>query len=111
MARTREYRGRERRRRQMYVTRNTEYHFCDERCIAVRDRQTGSWLPSHLALHRSLTGGIAVLPDGALMPQPGTPRVGEGLYFGRGGRVLVTSALRDIQRPPKETLSQYPCDE
>ena len=35
------YRGPERRRHRVFVTRNTEYHFRDGFCIAVRDRRTG----------------------------------------------------------------------
>src|SRR6187549_387121 len=44
------YEGTERRRHRVYMTRNTEYHFRDGVCVAVRDRRTGDWLPGHLAL-------------------------------------------------------------
>ena len=41
---TADYAGPERRNRAMYVTANTEYHFRDGVCVAVRDRQSRSWL-------------------------------------------------------------------
>ena len=40
-----DYRGTERRRHRVYMTRNTEYHFRDGVCVAVRDRRTGDGSP------------------------------------------------------------------
>jgi len=92
----------------MYVTRNTEYHFRDAICIAVRDRRTGTWLPSHLALCRTVTGRVRFQPNGVAIPHGGDPEVGEALYFGDEGRELVTSLLLAIERPQKTLVESYP---
>jgi hypothetical protein len=92
----------------MYLTRNTEYHFRDDVCVAVRDRRTGSWLVSHLALERRLGGSVRFLRNGAAVPSEDTPQLGEALYFGLGGQELVTSALCGIGRPQKPIVESYP---
>ena len=102
------YNGRDRRRHRMYVTRNTEYLFRDERCIAVRDRATGNWLPAHLAVNRTVSGGVRFQPNGTAVPSFDGPQVGEALYFGEHGRELVTSLLCAIERPQKELVVSYP---
>ena len=102
------FRGTERRRHRVFMTRNTEYHFRDELCVAVRDRRTGEWLPGHLALRRPLFGSIRFFMNGALMPSPGEPKIGEALFFGDGGRDLITSPLESVERPPKELVAEYP---
>jgi hypothetical protein len=101
------YEGRERRRHNMYVTRNTEYHFRDDLCVAVRDLRTGRWLPAHLAVRRRLTGGLRLYSNGAAVPSPTKPSVGEALYFGDDGRELITSLLDSIGRPPPEAIAHY----
>ncbi len=101
------YVGKERRHHRVYVTRNTEYHFRDGLCVAVRDRRSGDWLPGHLALRRSLFGSIRFFMNGAMMPHPGEPRVGEALFFVDGARDLVTSPLVRVDRPARELVSQY----
>ncbi|MEZ4227434.1 MAG: hypothetical protein R3B13_41230 [Polyangiaceae bacterium] len=98
----------ERRIHKMFVTRNTEYHFRREICIAVRDRRSGSWLPAHLALHRTLAGRVRFQPNGVALPADGQPEVGEALYFGGDGRDLVTSILCEVERPPKDLVEAYP---
>lgn len=103
-----EYLGPERRRHAMYVTRNTEYHFRDSVCVAVRDRGTGSWLPSHLAVSRRLTGAVRVTANGTWVPTLDGPAPGEALYFGDDGRELITSALSSVGRPPIEMVRAYP---
>ena len=103
-----DYEGRERRRHRMFTTRNTEYHFRDGLCVAVRDRHTRDWLPGHLALRRELFGSIRFFINGSLLPHPGEPRVGEALFFASGGRDLVTSPLEKVERPAKELVAQYP---
>jgi hypothetical protein len=105
---TPEFEGTERRRHRMYMTRNTEYHFRDGVCVAVRDRRTGDWLPGHLALRRQLFGGLRFFLNGGLLPNPGEPAVGEALFFGEGGRDLVTSPLQSVERPSPEMVAQYP---
>ncbi len=101
------YRGPERRVHRMYVTRNTEYHFRGERCVAVRDRRTGAWLKSHLAVDRKLAGGVRFFGNGSAVPSGEEPKVGEALYFDDEGRELITSLLASIERPAKELVASY----
>jgi hypothetical protein len=92
----------------MYVTRNTEYHFRDGVCVAVRDRDSGRWLSSHLALNRRVSSGVRFASNGVALPSVQGPQVGEALYFGEGGRELVTSVLCAVERPEKVTVQTYP---
>jgi hypothetical protein len=92
----------------MYVTRNTEYHFRDAVCIAVRDRRSGTWMPSHLALLRRLGGTVRLHPNGVAIPSNDEPRIGDALYFDDEGRDLVTSALCAVDRPAKLLVEAYP---
>jgi hypothetical protein len=103
-----EFSGTDRRRHRVFLTRNTEYHFRDGMCVAVRDRRTGDWLPGHLALRRKLFGSIKFFMNGSLLPHPGEPRLGEALFFASGGRDLITSPLEGIERPPRELVADYP---
>ena len=98
------FQGPERRRHRVYVTRNTEYHFRDGFCVAVRDRRTGKFLQSHLALRRRIHGGLRFFLNGAIIPNPGEPQPGEALYFESSGRDLVTSPLESVERPAKEIV-------
>ncbi len=102
------YRGRERRMRVMYVTRNTEYHFNGQRCVAVRERSSGSWLLTHPALNRPLSGSVRYNRDREAYPTLEGPRVGDGLLFATDGPDVVTSDLEAIARPAKATVSAYP---
>lgn len=102
------YSGPDRRRHLTYVTRNTEYHFRDRVCVAVRDRKSGSWLTSHLAVNRELSGTVRIAPNGVAIPAHGRPNVGEALFFGMGGRELITSVLCAIERPEKQIVDLYP---
>jgi len=99
--------GPDRRRHRVYVTKNTEYHFRDGFCVAVRDRRTGDFLHGHLALRRRVHGGLRFYLNGAIVPNPGEPRVGEALYFASEGRDLVTSPLEAVERPSKEIVLAY----
>jgi hypothetical protein len=99
--------GPERRRHRVYVTRNTEYHFRDGFCVAVRDRRSGNFLQSHLALRRRIHGGLRFFLNGAIVPNAGEPRPGEALYFESAGRDLVTSPLESVERPRKEVVEAY----
>jgi hypothetical protein len=103
-----DYGGPERRRHRMYVTRNTEYHFRDRVCVAVRDRTTGHWLESHLALSRKLSGAVRFCPNGTAIPSLEDPKIGEALFFGSNGRELITSLLCSIERPQKTVVASYP---
>ena len=102
------YRGPERRVHRMYVTRNTEYLLREDICVAVRDRRTGRWLPSHLAIHRRLAGGVCIHPNGAAVPSCVDPRVGDALYFDGDEHELVTSLLASIDRPTRDLVQAYP---
>ncbi len=102
------YQGVERRRHRVFITRNTEYHFRDGLCVAVRDRREGDWIPDHVALHRQLSGSLKFFPDGAIRPTIGEPRLGEALFFATGGRDLVTSPLIEVRRPDKRVVESYP---
>ncbi len=104
---SRNFCGPERRRHRVYVTRNTEYHFRDGFCVAVRDRRTGRFLESHLALRRRIHGGLRFYLNGAILPNPGDPEPGEALYFESNGRDLVTSPLVSVERPPKDVVKEY----
>jgi hypothetical protein len=101
------YRGPERRVHRLFVTRNTEYHFRGERCVAVRDRRTGQWLQSHLAVDRKLAGGVRFFENGTAVPSCEEPKVGEALYFDDEGRELITSVLASIERPTKDIVACY----
>lgn len=107
-AKTLVHEGAERRHHRVYVTKNTEYHFRDGYCVAVRDRRTGEFLHGHLALRRRVHGGIKFYLNGAIVPNPGDPRPGEALYFATDGRDLVTSPLEAVERPSKEIAAAYP---
>lgn len=98
----------ERRRHRVYVTRNTEYHFRDGFCVAVRDRRSGDFLQGHLAIRRRLQGGLKFFNNGAIVPNSGEPRPGEALYFAADGRDLVTSPVETIERPSKTLVAAYP---
>jgi hypothetical protein len=99
--------GKERRRHRVYVTRNTEYHFRDGFCVAVRDRRSGDFLESHLALRRRVQGGIRFYMNGGIQPNLGEPQPGEALYFESGGHDLVTSPLISVERPTREVVGKY----
>jgi len=99
--------GTERRRHRVYVTRNTEYHFRDGFCVAVRDRRTGDYLQSHLALRRRVHGGIRFYLNGGIEPNLGEPQPGEALYFESGGQDLVTSPVISVERPSREVVAGY----
>jgi hypothetical protein len=103
-----EYGGPERRKHRMYVTRNTEYHFRDGVCVAVRDRRSNAWLMHHLALMRKLAGAVRFHPNGTALPKRDEPSVGEAMYFGGDGNELVTSLLASIERPDRDLVAQYP---
>lgn len=101
-AQTASYPGPERRRLNVWVTRNTEYFLAERVCVAVRDRNSDQWLDGHLALGRALSGCVRLLADGTASPGPGLPQIGEALFFADEGPELVTSAVQRIERPSVE---------
>jgi hypothetical protein len=94
----------------MFVTRNTEYHFRDGVCVAVRDRRSGRWQIRHEALSQRLTGGVRFYANGTAVPLLEEPVVGEALYFADHGRELITSLVCGVDRPQRDIVAQYPCD-
>jgi hypothetical protein len=101
------YAGPERRKNRVFVTKNTEYHFRGDRCVAVRDRRSSKWLPSHLAIGRRLSGGVQFHPNGTAVPVVDRPALGEALYFADDGRELITSTVCGLERPARDVISQY----
>jgi hypothetical protein len=101
------YAGPDRRKNRVFVTKNTEYHFREEVCVAVRDRRSGKWLPSHLAIGRRLSGGVHFQSNGTAVPVCDRPAVGEALYFADDGRELITSAVCGLERPSQESMKSY----
>jgi len=101
------YAGPERRKHRVFLTKNTEYHFRGEHCVAVRDRKSQKWLPSHLAIGRRLSGGVHFHKNGAAVPVCDLPSVGEALYFADDGRELITSTVCSLERPSRDVLPRY----
>jgi hypothetical protein len=105
------YPGKERRRRFVYLTRNTEYHTHDGVCVAVRDRRTGAWSSSHPALKRRIEGGVRTLTNGCALPTLHPPQVGAPMYFvlatGDEDSQLVTSRIESIDRPEWHDVARY----
>lgn len=104
---TSSYQGPERRKNRVFLTKNTEYHFRGERCVAVRDRRSRKWLPSHLAVGRRLSGGVHFHKNGAAVPVVDEPAVGEALYFADDGRELITSTVCALERPTRDVVQSY----
>ena len=76
--------------RRVYVTQNSEYHVHGDRCVAVRDRRSGRFLPEHSAVDRRLAGAV-LLEGGGLRPMAGAAPVGGMLCFDDGH--LMTSPI------------------
>ena len=102
------YLGKERRIHRVFVTRNSEYHVRRNVCVGVRDRRTGEWLGSHLAIRSTVSGGLKFHDNGAISASEGLPTVGESLFFIAAGRDLITSPVLTIERPQRETVQRYP---
>jgi hypothetical protein len=113
VGKARPYDGPDRRRNQVFVTRNTEYHCHAGSCVAVRDRRTGEFERDHPAIGRHITAGIRFARKGGLeqVSPPASVHAGEQLCFssGRGDleNDLITSTLVTIERPPKDVTRQY----
>jgi hypothetical protein len=103
-----EYTGPERRRRKVFLTRNTEYHFMDDVCVAVRQRDSGRWRIAHAALARSLSGAVRFTASGDVQPTAEPPNVGDALFFAASGADVITSALTEVTRPLPQTIESYP---
>ena len=96
-----------RRGKQVFMTRNTEYHCINGVCIAVHDRRTGRWVDDHPALDVRAVGGIEDGDDGRIHfrePEVGKPLV----FYPKGIRGIVTSRVLLILGSRKETLPNFP---
>ena len=107
------YKGTERRRHRVFVTRNTEYHIRDGVCVAVRDRKSRAFRAAHIALNLKVEGGVRIYPNGAMIPNIENPDVGDAIFFTMVGpegdtRQIVTSRLEKVDRPPKTDVALYP---
>lgn len=99
----------ERRRRKKFVTRNSEYHFDGERCVAIRDRRQGTWQLAHGALAKRLGGTIRFDKAGCAFPTFDPPEAGDALFFGNdAGPELITSIIDLVARPTKDEVEAYP---
>lgn len=102
------YNGPERRRRRVFLTRNTEYHFVDDVCVAVRHRDSGHWRMAHVALQRRLSGCVTFGAEGEVHPKTSQPQIGDALFFATDGADVITSALTAVGRPLPQTIASYP---
>ncbi len=98
------YPGEERRIHRVFVTRNTEYHLRRDRCVAVRNRQTGEFYDDHRALNRTVAGAVRFHGQG-MSAQPTMPRVGDAMCF--DGLNVVTTTVESIERPTQDTVARY----
>ena len=102
------YLGTERRIHKVFVTRNTEYHVRRNRCVAVRDRRSGTWVDGHLAAGGKVSGGLRFHESGGVSPNDGLPSIGESIFFCSEGRDLVTSPIVSVERPARDIVARYP---
>jgi hypothetical protein len=109
-----DYQGPERRRRRVYVTQHHEYHCKDGICVAVRDIETGAFVANHTALGRKVSGSIRLSENGiASFSPPESPQPGERVHFSYDAddrRDVLTSALKSVERPPREIVAIYEPD-
>jgi hypothetical protein len=105
------YRGPERRRHRVFVTRNTEYHCRDGVCVAVRDRRTRQFVHAHAALGKRISGGLRFNQNGGIESASTSADLqpGEQICFSSADndRSVITSPLSAIERPPKEIVRTY----
>lgn len=77
-----------------------------DRCVGVRDRDSGEWKSEHSALGSRLVG--AVPPSGVAPVLDRWPEPGDRLCFGE--MLVVTSPFESIRRPPREIVARYPAE-
>jgi hypothetical protein len=107
------YKGSDRRRHRVYVTRNTEYHIRDGVCVAVRDRRSRAFRGAHIALNLRMEGGVRIYPSGAMIPNVVSPEEGDAIFFVRQDpdgelKQIVTSRIERVDRPAKTIVALYP---
>ncbi|MEE8408000.1 MAG: hypothetical protein V3T05_00210 [Myxococcota bacterium] len=97
------FRGSDRRRHSVYITRNSEYHLRDRLCVGVRGTD-GEWLEDHAAVGSELVATMQ--PNGAIvLADVGRPRVGGRLCFASD---LMTSSVLSVTRPSVTAVLHYP---
>ena len=101
------YLGKDRRIHRVFVTRNSEYHVRRNVCVGVRDRRSGAWLGTHLALRSTVSGGLKFHDSGSISATDGMPKIGESLFFVASGRDLITSPVISIERPQRDMVQRY----
>jgi len=90
------------------MTRNTEYHFATPVCVAVRGPSDGRVASGSFGSPAPPFRQHTFLHERRAAPESGEPKIGEALFFGEGGRDLITSPLESVARPPKELVADYP---
>jgi hypothetical protein len=93
------------------ITCNTEYHFRDRVCVAVKDLRSGAERPDHPAVGGTLLGALRRTAKGGLVLTH-EPAIGDRLYISTD---VWTSPLCRIgneeTRPPSAfTASSAPAD-
>ena len=94
----------ERRLNRRYITLNTEYHVAEDRCVGVKCRHSDAWIEDHMAVGRSLSGGLVRTSHGYTPARPGP---GASLWFDAGGMDIVTSTVITVDRPEKLAVGNY----
>lgn len=97
------YSGPDRRRRKVYVTRNTEYYMLDRQCVVVRDMQTGQARASHKALGATLVGAFRISNEGNWIANFEQPAVGEKLCFSTD---VMTTPVMAIRRSERDAVQE-----
>jgi hypothetical protein len=108
----RAYVGPERRRNQVLVTYNSEYHCHDGACVGVRDRRTRGFVLDHPALGKRMAGGMRFSSEGGIeATPPESIFAGEQLCFsscdGDLEHDVITSPLLAVERPSKDLAGRY----
>lgn len=96
---------RDRRIHRVFVTKNTEYHVRRDRCVAVRDRESGIFHPDHVALFRRIGAAIGYA-HGGIAPTRELPSIGQSLLFDGSG--TITTPVVAVERPPRDLVERYP---
>jgi len=105
------YDGPERRIHRVVITENTEYHLRRRKCLCVRDRHSGQWVPNHRALHKELVGAVSTSSPELDFNGSCIPHMGERMMFdGPMGPVFTTPVI-GVERAPKDLVIEvYPPD-
>ena len=107
----RAYVGPERRRNQVLVTYNSEYHCRDGACVGVRDCRTRDFVLDHPALGKRMAGGMHFPGGTEPATSPESIFAGEQICFsscdGDLEHDIITSPLLAVERPSKDLARHY----